>query len=214
MIDKNKIPLILLLFFLLAIATRIYLHLSIGYTADDALITLRYAENLSQGKGFVYNDNEKVLGTTTPLLALITTLLLQLKVNGIIAFFVLNLIADLCTAFFLFRIFRNGSSAISVIPAAVFLFSPETIQWSLSGMETQITIAFIFGAIYFASVNRWTLAFVMAAFAIWTRIDGIAIAVALTAVYVFRYKSFPLLPVLTLIGILAPWIIFATLYFG
>jgi hypothetical protein len=214
MIDKNKIPLILLLFFLLAIATRVYLYRSIGYTADDALITLRYAENLSQGKGFVYNENEKVLGTTTPFLALITALLLQLKINGILAFFGLNLIADLFTAFLLFRIFQNESPVISIIPPVLFLFNPETVQWSLSGMETQISIAFIFGAIYFSSENRWNLAFVMAAFAVWTRIDGIAIAVALTAVYVFRYKRFPLLPVLLLIGILAPWILFATFYFG
>jgi hypothetical protein len=35
-------------------------------TFDDAYITYRYARNISVGRGFVYNEGESVLGTTTP----------------------------------------------------------------------------------------------------------------------------------------------------
>jgi hypothetical protein len=38
---------------------------------EDALITFRYARNLTDGNGFVYNVGERVLGTTTPLLTLL-----------------------------------------------------------------------------------------------------------------------------------------------
>jgi hypothetical protein len=38
---------------------------------DDAYITYRYADNLRQGLGLVYNPGEWVLGTTTPLFALL-----------------------------------------------------------------------------------------------------------------------------------------------
>src|SRR5437879_10308715 len=38
---------------------------------DDGYITLRYAANLAEGKGFVYNPGEPVWGTTTPLLTLL-----------------------------------------------------------------------------------------------------------------------------------------------
>ena len=38
---------------------------------DDAFITYRYARNISNGLGFVYNYGEKVLGTTTPLFTLL-----------------------------------------------------------------------------------------------------------------------------------------------
>jgi hypothetical protein len=38
---------------------------------DDAFITYRYARNLATGRGFVYNEGERVLGTTTPLYAMI-----------------------------------------------------------------------------------------------------------------------------------------------
>ena len=45
-----------------------------GLTLDDALITYRYAENLAEGHGFVFNEGERVLGTTTPLLTLLLAL--------------------------------------------------------------------------------------------------------------------------------------------
>ena len=35
-------------------------------TIDDAYITFRYARNLAEGLGFVYNPGQSVLGTTTP----------------------------------------------------------------------------------------------------------------------------------------------------
>ncbi len=35
-------------------------------TVDDAYTTFRYARNLVNGLGFVYNPGEHVLGTTTP----------------------------------------------------------------------------------------------------------------------------------------------------
>jgi hypothetical protein len=42
---------------------------------DDAYITYRYADNLRQGLGLVYNPGEWVLGTTTPLFALLLGML-------------------------------------------------------------------------------------------------------------------------------------------
>jgi hypothetical protein len=43
-----------------------------GY--DDPYITYRYAENIYQGVGFVYNPGENVLSTTTPLFSFILAL--------------------------------------------------------------------------------------------------------------------------------------------
>ncbi|MFQ5921958.1 MAG: hypothetical protein ACE5M4_03875, partial [Anaerolineales bacterium] len=44
-------------------------------TIDDAYITFRYARNLLDGHGLVYNPGEAVLGTTTPLFALLLSAL-------------------------------------------------------------------------------------------------------------------------------------------
>src|SRR5437016_3946604 len=53
---------------LLALATRV---LTGPHAIDDAYITFRYARNLAGGFGLVYNPGEWVLGTTTPLWAVI-----------------------------------------------------------------------------------------------------------------------------------------------
>lgn len=39
--------------------------------SDDSLITLTFAKNIAQGRGFVYNHPPSVLGTTTPLFAIV-----------------------------------------------------------------------------------------------------------------------------------------------
>ncbi|MDP6777925.1 MAG: hypothetical protein QGI83_14300, partial [Candidatus Latescibacteria bacterium] len=41
---------------------------------DDPYITYRYARNIAEGHGFIYNPGESVLGTTAPLYALILAL--------------------------------------------------------------------------------------------------------------------------------------------
>src|SRR5262249_5822801 len=56
---------------LLAILTGVFFYIHGGFVQDDAYITYRYARNIAQGLGFVYNLNQPVLGTTTPLFTLL-----------------------------------------------------------------------------------------------------------------------------------------------
>ena len=45
---------------------RLWLIFGVHYFEEDALITLRYAQNLLHGDGWVYNTGERVLGTSSP----------------------------------------------------------------------------------------------------------------------------------------------------
>ncbi|MEW6744895.1 MAG: hypothetical protein AB1486_19240 [Planctomycetota bacterium] len=45
------------------------------FMADDAFITFQYSKQLARGSGFVFNPGERVLGTTTPLFALLGAVL-------------------------------------------------------------------------------------------------------------------------------------------
>lgn len=59
--------LVSLILFAVAIATaRVW-----NYLNDDFYITYTFARNVADGKGFVYNGGEPILGTTTPLLTLL-----------------------------------------------------------------------------------------------------------------------------------------------
>src|SRR5262245_39796064 len=51
------------------LAAAFFLHTR--YFADDALITVRYADHLARGEGLVYDAGERTLGTTAPLWALV-----------------------------------------------------------------------------------------------------------------------------------------------
>src|SRR5262245_13549798 len=66
-----------------------------AYGYDDPYITYRYAANLARGAGFVYNEGERVLSTTTPLY---TLLLSVVGVAGLDIPLASNAIGCLCLA--------------------------------------------------------------------------------------------------------------------
>lgn len=178
------------------------------------MITFRYAENLASGQGFVYNPGERVLGTTTPLLTLLLAFLLKLKLTAFTSAFVISSISDFFSARALLALFKERRAPFSYLPALIFLLNPETLQWSLSGMETQLYIAFILNSLVYSSEERWKRAFVLAALAILTRIDGIAVLGSLIACYIIRFRKFPVKESLLACACLLPWILFASIYFG
>src|SRR5688572_8374570 len=60
----------------LAAAWAVYVHLATAILPfDDAYISFRYAENLAAGRGLVYNEGERVFGSSTPLYVLWLTAL-------------------------------------------------------------------------------------------------------------------------------------------
>jgi hypothetical protein len=206
--------LILFIAYIAALAFRITLFSKTGYTADDALIIFRYAENLASAHGFVYNLGERVLGTTTPLYTLLLAALLKININCFVGGLILNNLADLITALVLFQMFRSQEGPLSWLPSLLFLFSPESLQWSLSGMETELYIAFIFLSFYFAIKESWSLAFLFAAITVLTRVDGIAVLGVLVVAYLLRYSKLPAVPLLIFVVTVLPWTLFAYFYFG
>jgi hypothetical protein len=205
---------ILFLAYASALAFRIILFSKTGYTADDALIIFRYAENLAAGHGFVYNLGEHVLGTTTPLYTLLLAALLKIKISCFVGGLILNNLADLITAWVLLQMFRSEEGPLSWLPSLLFLFSPESLQWSLSGMETELYIAFIFLAFYFASKESWSVAFLFTGIVVLTRVDGIAVLGVLVVAYLLRYSKLPAIPLLIFVVTILPWTLFAYFYFG
>ncbi len=213
--SETHVPKYLIAVLLISAAViRIYLFFTIRYTADDALITFRYAENLASGVGFVYNAGEKVLGTSTMLEGLIIALFVKIGISSISAAFIISLAADCFIGWILLQIFSHAPGPSRWVPAFLFLFGPETLQWSLSGMETQLSIAWLFAAILLSSREKWTAAFLCGAFAVWTRVDGIAVLAGLTVCYFLQKRKLPLKPLFIAFVALIPMILFGFLMFG
>src|SRR5437588_12706743 len=88
----------------LAVAVRFFVLRATHCTIEDAYITLRYAENLASGNGFVYNLGEHVLGTTTPLFTLLLAGGGALGLNALMFGKAICILADGAVCFFMVRL--------------------------------------------------------------------------------------------------------------
>ena len=90
----NPIAYQIWLIFWIALALRVGVAIYTRYVNEDAMITLRCAENLAQGHGFVFNPGERVLGVTTPLYGLFLAASFWLKLPAILSGTAVNILAD------------------------------------------------------------------------------------------------------------------------
>ncbi len=216
---------------IIAIATIFGIGNAISKTwlSDDAFISFRYAKNLSDGLGLVYNIGERVEGYTN---FLWTTLLaggLQLGIPpetlapalGIASF------AVLIGLLYWHSLRRKKYSKTLFLPFAALavLLNRDMQVFATSGLETAFFTTLIFGA-YSAIVRRdksmgLGVAGILLSLAALTRPDGLLIY-ASAAAYIFatsrHSRGFSFRPMLKLIipGLLiyGPYILLRWQYYG
>ena len=135
----QTVALLLLLVFGLARAA------SLAWVCDDSFISIRYADNLLNGHGLVYNAGERVEGYTNLLWTLLLAALMYLgvtpltaaKVPGIIAYAALAL----CLAHWSWRQSRDGSRPFLPLAAGLVLISNDFHVWATAGLETMLFTA-------------------------------------------------------------------------
>jgi len=198
-----------------AIAIRIHLQPVI---TDDAYITFRYADNIATGVGFVYNEGERVLGTTTPLF---TLLLAVLRIGAGIppdkSSVWVAAISDAVTALLLYRLAAalSRDTRPGLLAGLLFSVSPFAIRFSVNGMETSLGAALILATLVLHVNRRLLGAALLCALAIMTRPEAVLLA-ALIAFDLARTGSFRRAGsfIGCVLALLAPWVCFAALYFG
>ena len=193
---------------------------------DDAYITFRYARNLVDGLGFVYNAGEHVLGTTTPLY---TSLLACLAlVTGSRDFptlaIAINALAGCASVGLLYGLGKRlaGHRAPAAAAALIWAVSPYSVTFAIGGMETDLTIALLLGAACAHVADRARAMAALSALALLARPDtAILLGPLWLDLLVARFRSrarrprwVPWREGLIALLLLAPWLIFGTLYFG
>lgn len=181
---------------------------------EDAYITYRFAENLAQGEGFVFNPGEPaVLGTTTPLYTVILAVGARLGANIPRLSLAIG-VASFAAALVLVVLLAHELGFVAAGFAVALTWGLSAVPFqSIEGMETALYLALIVGAFYAAVRRRRAVAIALAALATITRPDGLALIAAIVVLLVARRAwSWPA----TLPGavILAAWIGFATATFG
>ncbi len=208
-----------------ALIARLTLLFSTHRTAEDFYITLRYAENIAHGHGFVYNLGHHVLGTTTPLYTLFLALAEAAGLNATLCGQLLNIAADSFSSWLLYRLARatipDRGRALGIIAASILAVWPPTLYWAISGMETGlVTMCGLAVFVSLAERRSYGVA-VWSALLVLLRIDGLLlVAIAFAELWYLNHRqgvsSRPAVAraVLLLIALLAPWTVFAFIYFG
>lgn len=182
---------------------------------DDAYITFRYARNLANGLGFVYNPGERVMGTSTPLFTLLLSAAAYLQVPLTSAAFYLGILSDGAIIFLMWEWGRSLSSELSgVVMGVIYALAPFSILAAISGMETSFYTLLLVLTFSLFLGRQYRGATIVAAVAALTRPEGFLVLAAIYVSLTLINREIPWNHLLIGVGILLPWLAFASFYFG
>jgi hypothetical protein len=197
-----------------------------GFSYDDNFITYRYAWNVLDGEGLVFNPGERVLGTSAPgyalLLAALAFLTRPLGVD-IPHWGTLIAVASINTvAFVLAGAVRRDGRRLAWTPGVAFAALALTSHFNLHllGGEPFPVLALIVVAGHFLFVSdrgalaRGTLAGLLVGAAMCLRLDAGLAALIFGLVVWGRDRRFPVAYAASGIAVLSSWLIFLYIYFG
>ncbi|MCS7087322.1 MAG: hypothetical protein NZL91_01285 [Thermoflexales bacterium] len=195
-----------------------------GVRFDDPFITYRFAENLANGRGFVFNPagGERVLITTAPLYALLLALPAALGADVPTASNLIGITALIGLALGLFHIGRESEAPAAGFFAGAFALG-FPLLWLTVGFETPLFLALATWTLIAAQAGRAFVAGLLNGIAIGLRGDA-ALVWGLSAVLLFarhrqRARAAALRSALGRLALgtlmaYAPLAIFLTLQFG
>lgn len=199
----------------LAILLRVGLAFATHFTWEDSLITLRYAENLAHGHGFVYNVGERVLGTTTPLYALFLALTARLGLPPTLCGKAAAILADAALCVVMYRwLHAIGQEAAGKTAAFFIAINPLGLRWAISGMETSLVTLCVAIVWYAYTLRRYRSAYLTLGVLFLLRWDSALLLFVLTCAVLGREHRLPLRELALYLLLIAPWLLFATWYFG
>ena len=200
----------------LAIAARLYVGM---FVMDDAYITFRYAQNIAHHWSFVYNAGERVLGTTTPLFAMVLAGVSALGVPLEGFSFGWAIACDAGVILLLVAaLHQSGCSRGALCAAAFIATAPLGITFTASGMETAFYSLLVIAAIRAAAAalngaSPWP-ASVLLGLVCLCRPDGALVPVAVAVVAALRRRPRAVRLMWGAALVLLPWAAFALWYFG
>lgn len=196
-----------------------------SFTAEDAFIVYRYAENLIDGHGLVFNLGERIDALTSPLHALLCALSYAVTGATLTANKALAVLA-VTGACAVALALRRYPPSHQIVFGTLVLLSPFVVLWTVGGLETPFLLAWMTLATVLAGSCvarrsvRWDLAFsLVLGLAFLTRFDSVVVTVPLFAAVGWRrlrHAGPRVLPGLVLPGLALAlgWLGFAQLYFG
>lgn len=150
---------------------------------DDAFISMRFARNLAEGAGPVFNPGERVEGFTSPLWVLVGAALHRWAPDPVAATRWVGLVAGALLFPATYCVARRNlglGSRSGVLAASLLLPHAALLAWAGSGMET--TTFALLGALLVLAAGRLerpgapALAAALGGLVAWVRPEGLALA--------------------------------------
>jgi hypothetical protein len=168
---------------------------------DDAYITFRYARNLAEGVGLVYNPGEWVLGTTTPLWAAILALGYRFGFSDLAAMATaVSAVCDAATAGILASLVLRftGRWPVAAVVGLAWALNPMSIAFAVGGMETSLFVLACVSALSLCAWGRYhLLAAALAGLTALIRPEGLLLSAVVVGWQVVRDRRLPVLSSLT-----------------
>jgi hypothetical protein len=197
---------------------------SYNYVVDDAYISFRYARNLVEGKGLVFNPGERVEGYTNFLWVILIALGMKLGANPTALAQVLCFgfaALSMVVVYRYFGLIYGRRLPQRLLPLAMIALAPPIAVWALAGLETTM-FAFLVTAAVLTHVDQrrqGTLPLagsVLAGLAALTRPEGLIFAAILFVDTLLNHKPrrHLLLWLLPISLIYAPYFFWRYSYYG
>ncbi|MEZ4215642.1 MAG: hypothetical protein R3E88_04125 [Myxococcota bacterium] len=153
-----------------------------SFVGDDGGITLRYAERIAEGRGFGYNDGERVNGSSNPLYTLLLAAALRAGVapaSAVVAIGVASVAVAAGALVFAFA--RRGSLAAAALAWLALVVSPFRTGLLFSGLESPLTLALACLAVAACGTSSAAFRGLAVGALVANKLDGAAAALALAA---------------------------------
>lgn len=174
---------------------------------DDAFITFRYAYNLASGNGLVYNPGEYILGTTSPLFAIIIALFYKIGLSIPESVVVLNILFDSITVFIISK-FLIHSKKIIELGLFLFVFSGSVLisRITAGGMEVNLFLLLSVLSINLYLKDKKILAFILCSLSYFVRPESISLLFILfiNEIISKQYKKAFVLAIISIVTLSIP----------
>ena len=217
-VGSLAIPRVLAVAIFAAIGARLAFWLVTDRIWEDALITVTHARNLVAGLGLTHHPGEPVTHGFTSALSVLVPLVGEAVIggSGIFVLRLVSLAASVLALVFAYRIagrLKLGRWP-TVLVLAYLALDQNQIFYGMAGMETQLAVAILLwsidtvmaGRIIASGVSFGLALLVRPDFLIWDAVAGLDLLA--------RFRSKALKAAVVAFAVVAPWLIFTTLYYG
>jgi hypothetical protein len=206
----------LMVLILVSLVLRIAWIAYTGYVAEDAFITFRFAQNLTEAHGFVYNPGQRIYGTTTPLFTLLMALWGLLWKDPVPGALLINVLAGLGTLYFTHKALEKirFSPSQRLFALLLLISAPKLLYLEVQGMEIPLLLFFMAASWSTFLDDRWSWTGILLGCLLWVRIDTV-LWVAIIAWAAFsRDRRAGIIVTGFATATYLPWFLFAFIYFG